>query len=319
MVMPTPTDRGPGRRGRRAFVPLGVAGLLLIVLAAAVVLLFSDSEANARVRYVSPHGSDRNPGTARHPWRTIRHAASRVQPGDTVVIGAGQYGGRGTKFTLTRGGLPGHPVVFRGASGSLPLVYGRLKIEASHVSIARIHFEGPTGAVSARTSDNPGGEDVLVWITGSDVELRSDTVADSGWHAGVFVDGGRNVRLISDTILHNGAFGRADQANLDHGVYWARGSGSIIGCTIAGNLATGVQLYPDATNVSVLMNNIFGNGRAGVLLSGAAAHNLVQGNKISGNKGAGIQTYGLTGVDNHAASNLLLGNLNNTIPPQLLP
>jgi parallel beta-helix repeat protein len=317
--MSTLSDRGPGRRATRAFLPVGLAGLLLVALAVTAVLLFSDSEATARVRYVSPRGSNHNPGTALRPWRTIRYAARRAQPGDTVVIRAGHYGRRGTRFTITRGGLPGKPIVFRGAGGRLPRIYGRFKIEASHVSVARVHFVGPTGAVSPRTASNPGGEDVLVWITGSDVELRGDTVDNSAWHAGVFVQGGQNVRLITSAILHNGAFGRADQANLDHGIYWAAGSGSIIGCVVAGSVASGIQLYPDAANVSVLENVIIGNGKAGVLLSGAAAHNVVAGNKITSNKGYGIQTYGLTGVDNHASANLLTGNLSDAIPPELLP
>lgn len=297
-----------------------MAGLLLAALAvAAILLFFSNSEATARVRYVSPRGSDHNPGTKHRPWRTIRHAARRVRPGDVVIVRAGEYGRLGTKFTLTRGGLPGHPVTFLGAPGPLPKVRGRVQIAGAHIRVARLDFVGPTGHVSPRTSDNPGGEDVVVWLTGSDIELRSSTVAGGAWHAGVFVQGGKDIRLVDDRILKNGAFSRPDQANLDHGIYWAQGSGSITGCTIAANLASGIQLYPTATSVAVTNNVIIGNGKAGVLVSGGAARNLIANNKIIGNKGPGIQVFGLTGAENVATANVISGNLNNVIPPELMP
>ncbi len=41
--------------------------------------------------YVSTSGSDKNPGTLKAPWRTIQHAADKVQPGDTVEVEGGTY------------------------------------------------------------------------------------------------------------------------------------------------------------------------------------------------------------------------------------
>ncbi len=41
--------------------------------------------------YVAVDGSDQNPGTKLHPWRTIQHAASRLRPGEIVNVRAGVY------------------------------------------------------------------------------------------------------------------------------------------------------------------------------------------------------------------------------------
>ena len=44
-----------------------------------------------RELFVSPSGSNKNPGTAKAPFKTIAFAASKAMPGDTVKIGPGIY------------------------------------------------------------------------------------------------------------------------------------------------------------------------------------------------------------------------------------
>ncbi len=48
-------------------------------------------EASANVYYVSPNGSDSNPGTETQPWKTIGKAANTLVAGDTVIVNAGTY------------------------------------------------------------------------------------------------------------------------------------------------------------------------------------------------------------------------------------
>lgn len=48
-------------------------------------------DAAGRVFYVAPNGDDRSPGSLKDPWRTIQHAASRLQPGDTCLLREGRY------------------------------------------------------------------------------------------------------------------------------------------------------------------------------------------------------------------------------------
>jgi hypothetical protein len=69
--------------------------------------------------YVATSGQDNHPGTEAQPWRSIQHAAERVQPGDTVRIRAGHYYvGEGLYFR--RAGMAEAPIVFR-AHGDGPV------------------------------------------------------------------------------------------------------------------------------------------------------------------------------------------------------
>ena len=42
-------------------------------------------------RYVSPRGSDGNPGTLRRPWRTIQHGLDRLRKGQALLVRRGTY------------------------------------------------------------------------------------------------------------------------------------------------------------------------------------------------------------------------------------
>src|SRR5262245_44369571 len=69
--------------------------------------------------YVSPTGSDSNPGTEDQPFLTIQKAADVVNPGNTVIVEDGVYTYSGsnqcgkTIVCLTRGGAPGQLVTFK--------------------------------------------------------------------------------------------------------------------------------------------------------------------------------------------------------------
>ncbi len=62
----------------------------------------------------SPAASDNHPGTEGQPWKTIRHAASQVQPGDTVYVKEGTY--RETVI-LTRSGTASDPITIAAYPG----------------------------------------------------------------------------------------------------------------------------------------------------------------------------------------------------------
>ena len=77
-------------------------------------LVFAFTSANplyADTYYVATNGQDENPGSETQPWRSIQHAADRVNPGDTVRIRAGDYYvGHGLFFR--RAGTAPAPIVF---------------------------------------------------------------------------------------------------------------------------------------------------------------------------------------------------------------
>ena len=64
--------------------------------------------------YVSPAGNNKNPGSAKAPFKTIAFAASRAKPGDTVKIGPGIYR---EQITFRKSGKKGAPITFAGTRG----------------------------------------------------------------------------------------------------------------------------------------------------------------------------------------------------------
>ena len=67
----------------------------------------------AATYYVSPSGSNSNPGTQEQPWQTIQYAVDKTVPGDTVIVGDGVY--RETVI-ITRSGNPEAYIVLKAAN-----------------------------------------------------------------------------------------------------------------------------------------------------------------------------------------------------------
>ena len=260
----------------------------------------------ANALYISAStGNDANPGTQAAPWRTLAKALSAAGPGATVVLEPGTYGelGQTTNFELS--GTAAAPIVFTSQpEAARATIRGYVRITGSHLHLDSLLFLGPTGAIVPKTAENPGGQEVQVSIMhGDDVEVSNSEVADNAYHAGIFVSQVTDVRLKSDYVHDNGD--ASTGANLDHGIYWCSGSGSITNSRIEDNVAYGIQLYPAATNVIVSHNTIAGNGRGGVIVAREASDNRIANNMVIDNREYGIRSYALTGTGNVASDNLI--------------
>jgi parallel beta-helix repeat protein len=268
----------------------------------------------ASVRYVSPRGSDRGPGTASRPWRTLGRAIRAAGPGDTVVLRPGTYGRRGDANLFARDGSESMPITVRGvAAGRPPTILGSVKIAASHLRFWRLVFAGPTGRVKPAAPDNPGGQNVQIAIDADgraieDIKIQRCVVRDSHWHAGIYVANATGVRIVGNYIHDNGDPSDPKQANLSHGIYWNSGSGLIANNVIEDNLARGIQLYPAPTGITVIHNTVIGNGAAGVQLGAEASDNTVVNNVLAFNGSAGVRSASLSGSDNVARRNLVWAN-----------
>ena len=179
----------------------------------------------ADARYLSPSGSDSNPGTAAEPWRTIEQAIASVSPGATVVLLPGTYGAIDATTTMDRAGTPSAPITFRGdPGGPMPRILGHFKIAASHQRFNYLLFDGPTGKVKPASADNPDGEQVQVMIYGAavnGVEISDSEIRDSLWHAGIYLSTANDVRITGNYIHDNGDRNNPGQENLSHGIYFA--------------------------------------------------------------------------------------------------
>src|SRR3984893_8230177 len=95
----------------------------LIAIAALVLLLTSRAAAQAGTTYyVSPSGSDTNPGTIGAPWRTIQHAAGTIHAGATVDVRAGVY--NESVSIAVSGSSSSAYIVFQSYPGELAIVDG---------------------------------------------------------------------------------------------------------------------------------------------------------------------------------------------------
>jgi parallel beta-helix repeat protein len=71
-----------------------------------------------RTFYVAPNGNDADPGSEAKPWATINHAAATLEPGDTVLVKNGTYGG----VYIDRSGTPDKPMTFKAFPGDKPRI-----------------------------------------------------------------------------------------------------------------------------------------------------------------------------------------------------
>lgn len=279
---------------RRLVISTAVVALVLAALGA-------QAARAASTWHLSPSGSDADACTEEQPCRTLERAQAVAGAGDTIVLHAGTYGALGETFAATTPGL-----TFRGAAGEeRPTLLGRYATRATDVRWTGLVFDGPTGDVGGNGCD---GEDGLLWFTPAAAGARVDhsEIRNSRGHFGVYVEA--DAEIDHSWIHDNGCFGDPGTANLDHGIYWASGSGSIHDNLIERSYAYGIQLYPRPDDVSVRHNTIVGSGRGGIIVAGAATGTLIANNIIADNATAGITAFSLTGERNEVRTNLIYGN-----------
>jgi MYXO-CTERM domain-containing protein len=116
--------------------------------------LFAAKDALAAEYYVSPTGSDSNPGTQASPWGTVQKAASTAAAGDTVYFRAGTYaittpsGSNGIEFSKS-GTSDTNRIKYWAYPGEVPVIdFTKMKVSSSgytmgmHVTGSYLHFKG---------------------------------------------------------------------------------------------------------------------------------------------------------------------------------
>jgi hypothetical protein len=122
--------------------------------------------------FVSPNGSDTNPGTYLRPWKTIAKAAGMVRPGDTVYIREGIYI-EAPQFRVS--GTEPSPIRILAYPGENPIIDGEFTIP------------GPGGALLGIRGDH-------IYVSG--IEVRNSA------YTGIFVDG--NYDAVDNMYVHHG-------------------------------------------------------------------------------------------------------------------
>ncbi len=121
----------------------------------------------AKNYYVSPNGSDQNPGTAIRPFKTIQKAANIVNPGDIVFIKRGIYR---NKTTIKRSGTSAKKIVFKAFRGDehKAIIDGNslLILKSSHIEISGLRIQNVQG--------NGRGEGIYVEGPASDIIIKNN-------------------------------------------------------------------------------------------------------------------------------------------------
>jgi hypothetical protein len=255
-----------------------------------------------RRRYVSTNGSNANPGTRTHPWRTIARALRGSQPGDAIYVRSGTYPDWAVQ---TGSGTAAAPISLRAYPGEHPVYTGRLKVEGDYFCVKGFNFQG-------RTSANASS--VLIYVSGAKhVEIAKNRIQKS-FMSGIYVgdegDLSSDVNIIANYIVDNGTHDR-----FDHGVYFGHGSGGLVANNVVlGNIAVGLKIAPEANHVIVTQNTVVHNGFNGIIVGGelrwSSNDNLIVNNVVVDNAGWGIRSYWeqSVGSGNLALRNLVFAN-----------
>jgi hypothetical protein len=248
-----------------------------------------------RLFYVSPGGSDSNPGTELQPFLTLQRAADVVNAGDTVVVENGVYTGIGSGTAcasisrpvvcLSRGGASGSPVTIKARHVGGAKVDGRnntstdgfrFLANANYITLEGFEIYGmgnATGSSSGIELFN-GGHDVV--IAHNDLHdigrLCTDT---TNGEVGIFIEQPR-VRVEGNRLHDIGRFAPGENGcapatayykNHDHGIYVdGSASGTIPGASdtfIANNLlynhgrGWAIHVYPGTVDGLRILNNTF--------------------------------------------------------------
>ena len=125
--------------------------------------------------YVSPTGSDSAAGTSSAPWRTIQKAANTLQPGQTTIVSAGNYGER---VSIARSGTHAAPITLQVANQADVQLLG---FDLSGSNWVLNGFD-----ISTQTN---GSEGLGIYVTGS---ASNDTIENNYihelCHEGIFMD-----------------------------------------------------------------------------------------------------------------------------------
>lgn len=259
--------------------------------------------------YVSPSGSDSNPGTLAAPWATIGKAAATLSAGQTVYLRAGTYaenmsGPCTTSYnvvTFARSGASGEPITISGYPGEESNVIVKTKLRLAGNWLRLQNFVYDRNYAFASPVDLACTGEPL-HVLGDDIEIAGLEIRN-GNQSGIFLGGADRVTIEGNWIHDNG-----NHDNADHGIYWSSGvGGTIANNVLERNRAYGIHMYPGPSGQLITENTVVGSGRAGIILAGA--QNEVVVNNISvWNRDEGIRTGtgGCTGCV--ADQNVLYGN-----------
>jgi len=268
--------------------------------------------------YVSPSGSDSNPGTRDEPFRTLTRAAQAVTPGTTVHVAPGTYFG-GVR-TNTHGTAEAR-IVFesteRGGARLVPPLDSRQPAawdnRANYLDIIGFEIDGSqyqSGMKWLSGIYNGGSHNGIhhnhIHHIGNDVPCE----AKGG--AGIGIDSyykGNDAEVVGNHVHDIGPA----ECRYMHGIYIST-TAKVRDNTIYRASGAGIHLWHDASHVTIRGNTVVGCGTGIVVGGGDFYHskgpndNTHTTNNIVYDNGHGILEQGATGANISYRNNLVFQN-----------
>ena len=265
-----------------------MAARLRLLFIAVILTCGAASAAGAlRTFYVDPAGSDAAAGTSGAPWRTLQHAAGRVQPGDLVIVRAGRYAG----FDLRTSGTQANPIEFRAETGVIIDVPN--PVTPNH----GINLEGASWIVIQGFTVTGMPRAGIRAVLNHHVTIRGNTMdANTYWG---FLSGHSD-----DLLIENN---EASRSQVEHGIYVSNsGDRPVIRRNhVWGNRANGIHMNGDLSQggdgiisgALVEANVIHDNGAGGgsAINGDGVQGSRFQNNLTYGNHASGISLYQIDG------------------------
>ena len=224
--------------------------VILLLASAAFTNLFADAY------YVSPKGSDTNPGTEEKPFRTIQVGVNALTPGSTLYIKAGTYR---EKITIKTGGAPGKFVTIRPYKGAQPVLDGKnVPGEAS----IYMHDKSYVKIIGLKIMNNSAASPLMI-------------------PKGIFIDGcGTSIYLVGNAITKiNSA--KADESNA-------------FGIAVFGT-EPDEPISDFVIDSNYISNCTLGRGGA-IVLNGNVENFRITDNTVKGHDNTGISFRGFRGT-----------------------
>lgn len=251
--------------------------------------LIKTLEARAKkIYYVRKTGSDSNDGlTPNSAFLTIQKAASVAQPGDWVLVGAGEYEERveilnsGTSdnyiyFVADKDGI------YTGDKGEVKISgkdFGFYISSKKYIEIYGFKIENTTSSAILISGSNAGY-----------IKIYQNIISNNSGN-GIYVDGASNIEVIKNEIF-------ASQI----GIYLKNSSNSQIKANkVYQNSSDGIKVE-SSNSVSLIFNESFSNGGKGIFILTNSNNCEIKNNLTYLNNGAGIEVF------DHASQIEILNN-----------
>ncbi len=272
--------------------------------------------AHAGNYYVSPEGSDSNPGTEDKPWKTIQRAADTAAPGSTITIKAGTYFER-VNIRLS-GASADKPTVFKAQQGDKVIIDGSESSPEEQEELVRISDCSFVQLIGLELTNNITDEDdfllsgIGVWGEGEGIEIR-DCRIHHIWHTGASNDSSAHGIAVYGRNGENPVSGLIINGNEIWDIKSGAGSAVALSGNVDGFMFTENHVR-DIENIGIALLGDKKLGGEPVCIpeknnrarNGFVGYNTVEGCSRKGKPGAGSAGYEFAGIKADGAKDVTI-------------